>query len=71
MNHYSRQELVTAILKYWDTYNTNNILSLATTEDKDLYRYVVDASEKLNISVAQFVKKYYNYEVYSSLYTEA
>ena len=72
MNHYSRQELVTAILNYCgeETDNKSDLLTLAITEDKDLYRYVVNVSEHLEISVAKFIKKYYNYEVYSSLYTE-
>ena len=73
MNHYSRQELITAILTYCgkETDNKDDILALAVTEDKDLYRYVVNASEVQDISVAQFVKKYYNYEIYSSLYFKA
>lgn len=70
MNHYSRQELITAILNYCgdETDNKQDILALAVTKDYDLYRYVVNVSEVLDISVAKFIKKYYDYEVYSSLH---
>ena len=66
MNHYSREELINSILNYCgeETNNIEDILSLAVTKDYDLYMYVVNASEVLGISVAQFIKKYYDYEAY-------
>ena len=73
MNHYSREELVTAILNYCaeETDNKEDIITLAVTESDQLYKYVVHVSEHLNIPVAKFIKQYYNYEVYRSLHTEA
>jgi len=66
MNHYSREELINSILNYCgeETNNMDDVLALAVTKDDDLYMYVVNASEVLNISVAQFIKKYYDYEAY-------
>jgi hypothetical protein len=73
MIHYSRQELVTAILNYngEDMYNNEDILSLAVAKDYELYRYIENIAIELNISVAKFINQHYNYEVYRSLHTEA
>ena len=73
MIHYSRQELVTAILNYngEDMYNNEDILSLAVAKDYELYRYIENIAIELNIPVAKFINQHYNYEVYRSLYTEA
>jgi hypothetical protein len=66
MNHYSREELINSILNYCgeETNNIDDVLALAVTKDDDLYRYVVNVSEVLNVSVAKFVKEYYSYEAY-------
>lgn len=71
--NYSREEMVTAILAYCgeETDNKEDILYLAITKDYDLYKYIENVCEHLDISMGKFMKKYYNYESYSSVHFKA
>ena len=71
--NYSREEMITAILAYCgeETNNKEDILYLAITKDYDLYRFIENICTHLDIKIGKFMKQYYNYEVYNSLYFKA
>jgi len=54
MNYYTREELVTTILNIETDYT---LYDLAIANDKELYDYILDRAEGLDIHIAQFIKQ--------------